>query len=616
MTAMKSPQPAGLPPDIRPPDLLGLQQQLQDLFGRHSQRSTLLPEFLYFLARLVNAGAVIFASRSNDLTVTEESLISKQAAGWSPDLADRLREEAGRAMAEGRPIITGLSGNQQVKILAVPVIGSGNSPQAISLALLLDRQSPELFVLILQLVATSLSLWQEKKCHPGIDAVVALGRFAAALVKALSASDRKIARSQVAAIFKDFFLADTAILASGERQAGECSLAVSSLASFDHRSPQITTIRQVVSECLQQRTILGWPNDPENPQAVNPSLILKALAADMHIGRTLCLPLHNEQKEITGVVILCWHDQRIDDNGKIHDFMAMEQFLAGLSAWLFPSPSPSKIAGLVHEPLRRSLAIVACLIACATVALVPMTYKVDADCLLIPQHVRFVVGQFNSILKEVGVSPGSAVTTGQKLARLDEKALELEIASFSADIQKARKVQDVHLAAGATAQAQIAGFEREGLEQKLAQARTRVSQLDIESPVDGIVIGGSLEQKIGGPINRGQELFQIASLASLTVEAFIDQEDIGLIRQDAETNILVDSFPQEKWQGTVTRILPQSEVRDGRHVFIIESFIDNDDGKLRPGMHGKMTISVGKKPLFWAILRKPWTYIVKVLQSF
>ena len=58
-------------------------------------------------------------------------------------------------------------------------------------------------------------------------------------------------------------------------------------------------------------------------------------------------------------------------------------------------------------------------------------------------------------------------------------------------------------------------------------------------------------------------------------------------------------------QGTVERIEPSSTIRDEEEVFIAEVVLENNDGKLRPGMKGSAQVFCKKRALGWSLFDQP-----------
>jgi multidrug resistance efflux pump len=242
----------------------------------------------------------------------------------------------------------------------------------------------------------------------------------------------------------------------------------------------------------------------------------------------------------------------------------------------------------------------------------PFRHTVSADCVLMPRTTRYVVAQFDGILQKVDWEAGTIVKKGQELARLEGQAIDLEISSLQAEIGKSRKLQDVYMVAGRTASAQIAKLESERLAEKLKLLQLQSTMLIINSPVDGVIISGAVEKTEGGPVHKGQTLFEIAPLARMIVELHILQEDFLYVAVERPVKISLDSHPGDNWVGKIDSIHPRTELRDGKYVFPAQCFLDNEKGELQPGMNGRAQISVGFKPLIWLLLQKPWIALQKI----
>ena len=68
------------------------------------------------------------------------------------------------------------------------------------------------------------------------------------------------------------------------------------------------------------------------------------------------------------------------------------------------------------------------------------------------------------------------------------------------------------MAAGKTAAAQIDQLEIQRQEVKRQLLERRLANLEIKSPIDGIVVAGDLQRSEGVPVNVGQVLYEVAPL--------------------------------------------------------------------------------------------------------
>ena len=137
----------------------------------------------------------------------------------------------------------------------------------------------------------------------------------------------------------------------------------------------------------------------------------------------------------------------------------------------------------------------------------------------------------------------------------------------------------------------------------------RQQNLDVRSPIDGIVTVGDLDKVEGAPVARGQTLFEVAPLDKMTVEIAIPEDDIQYVSRGFQAGIRLDSYPDVSWQGVLSRIHPRAEIRDNRNVFVAEFTLANPDERLRPGMLGRARIIGPRRPLFWNLFHKPWQWL-------
>lgn len=246
-------------------------------------------------------------------------------------------------------------------------------------------------------------------------------------------------------------------------------------------------------------------------------------------------------------------------------------------------------------------------------AWLPIPDRIRCDCQLEPVRRRFVAAPFAATLETCLAHPGDVVSAGDVLARLDGRELRWERAGLAAELGQARKRRDAAQAKGDYAEAQIAGLEIEGLELKLELLDHRVEQLELRSPVDGVVASGDLERAEGAPLQEGQSLFEIAPLEAMIVEVAVPDARIAELDTSRSLQVQLDAFPQRVWQTTIERVQPRGETRDERQVFIAEGTLDNRDAALRPGMKGRARVDLGRRAAGWVLLHRPWERLARLL---
>jgi HlyD family secretion protein len=133
---------------------------------------------------------------------------------------------------------------------------------------------------------------------------------------------------------------------------------------------------------------------------------------------------------------------------------------------------------------------------------------------------------------------------------------------------------------------------------QLAQARnaldlaqTRMKEMTIFSPVDGLVLRKNLE--VGEVANPGVPILTLMKPSEIWVRAYVPEEEVGRIKIGGPARIAVDAYPARRFPGRITEIASEAEftprnVQTKKErvnlVFRIKIAVDNPEGILKPGM--------------------------------
>jgi multidrug resistance efflux pump len=153
----------------------------------------------------------------------------------------------------------------------------------------------------------------------------------------------------------------------------------------------------------------------------------------------------------------------------------------------------------------------------------------------------------------------------------------------------------VRQAQAGVAQAE-AGLAQAEMGVKQAQAALNLANLQVEkltvySSISGVVMTRNVEP--GEVIQPGLTALTIAQIAKLTVTVYIPEDKYGRIELGDRAELSADSFPDETFNATVTRIADRAEytprnvqTKEDRQttVYAVELSVDNPAGKLKPGM--------------------------------
>lgn len=275
-----------------------------------------------------------------------------------------------------------------------------------------------------------------------------------------------------------------------------------------------------------------------------------------------------------------------------------------------PSQSTNATATRPHSSLAKSWsrsrwALTLGLIATAALV-VPVPYSVNCDCELQPVVRRFVAAPFEGALEKAFVEVGDTVQADQLLARMDGKEVRWEQAGNAAEYERAAKERDAHLADQKFGEAQLAKLQMERLSLTTKLLERRGENLEIRSPIDGIVVSGELKRAEGVRLAMGQTLFEIAPLDQMIVEVEIPEAELAHVTTGASATIRLEAFAGQRLDGNLKRICPRAELRRKQQVFVGEIVLPNDAGQFRPGMRGRVSIPAGQASLGWRLFHRAW----------
>tara|TARA_R110002049_G_scaffold27321_1_gene93924 strand:+ start:11880 stop:13361 length:1482 start_codon:yes stop_codon:yes gene_type:complete len=260
-------------------------------------------------------------------------------------------------------------------------------------------------------------------------------------------------------------------------------------------------------------------------------------------------------------------------------------------------------ASTTFQTMRRTVVLYS-LAALLVLMLIPLRYKVRADCELQPVQRRFIAAPLDGPLSNVEVRPGDTVAEGDLLATINPREIEYELASVRAEWNRADQEKKTSIAKHDFAASQIASLESDRLKSQAGLLEYRRDNLEIRSPIDGVVVAGDLKKSEGTPVKKGETLFEVAPLGKMIVEVAIPEHEWSSVREGMPVTLGLHALPGESLHGSLQRVHPRAELRDQENVFIGEVLINDPDGILRPGMRGRCWIACDRHPLGWNLFHR------------
>jgi RND family efflux transporter MFP subunit len=384
--------------------------------------------------------------------------------------------------------------------------------------------------------------------------------------------------------------------------------AVSGVESVDQESEAAKKTTSALQQPLISGRMLKFSRHQE--KTCTEDLALESYCQANNCEAALATPLLGVDEAVIGSLIVAGDSVKIMDEQLQHRTQQMLAIMSGQLGTVLRANRGlveifrSKFSRYWRAAKSKTIAAVLGIVLLAM--LIPTPYRIPCECEIQPVLRRFVASPHDGILEQTLVDVGDSVTEGQVIARLDGRMLRVEKSGLQAEFEGARKRRDQALATNDIARSQIAKSEMQRYQSKIEILQQQLTNLEIRSPITGIVIVGDLEKAVGAPLEMGQTLFEVAPLNKMVAEVRIPEADFNYVTTAMPVKLKIDALPFETISGVIQRVHPSTEVIDDQSVFVADVVLDNSKGQLRPGMSGSAKINSGWSPTLWNLFHRPW----------
>lgn len=238
--------------------------------------------------------------------------------------------------------------------------------------------------------------------------------------------------------------------------------------------------------------------------------------------------------------------------------------------------------------------------------------------------------EVNGRIKELPVDIGDHVKEHALLFALDDKDLQIELATRNQEIDSAKLQMDKAKLAmeqaerdyqrdkslydeklvseqvyesskqvweSASKDFELAKNSVDRAHSNLEQTKEKLKKTRVEAPFDCTVLTRSVTgigQAVSGSggFNSGTEVMTIANLADLVILAHVNQADVTRLRNGMEVHVAVEAVPGLVVTGVVERISPQATIVNNIKGFDARIRLRSPDARIQPGMTANITIPV------------------------
>ncbi|MBL1259226.1 MAG: HlyD family efflux transporter periplasmic adaptor subunit [Thiotrichaceae bacterium] len=266
--------------------------------------------------------------------------------------------------------------------------------------------------------------------------------------------------------------------------------------------------------------------------------------------------------------------------------------------------------------LGRKLVLLTIIAMVVFLSLYEGEYYLSSDSVLESYIQRMVTAPNAGFIESANVRAGDLVEKDDLLATLDDKDLRLERMKWLSQRSQLKKQYQEARASRDRAKMNVIDAQIDQADAQINLVEQNLTRSRITAPFSGLVVSGDLSQMLGGAVQQGELLFELAPLDAYRLIIYVDERRIDDV-VDAQRGVLVlSSLPDERFPFEVNKITPVSSVREGGNFFRVEARLDEISERLRPGMEGigkiyiddRLLISIWTRNLveWWQLLLWEW----------
>ncbi len=248
---------------------------------------------------------------------------------------------------------------------------------------------------------------------------------------------------------------------------------------------------------------------------------------------------------------------------------------------------------------RRKAIVAAAAAFIGWLALGRMAYEIPVPASLRAASTRRIAAPFDGVLAAVAIVPGTRVRSGDVLAQLDTREIELESQRLAHELAVARLEERRAFAERRFNEAAIARARGDELTAQAELGAEQLSRATLRAPFDGWLLRGDLREQVGARLARGQELFEVAPGLELEFELELPEAQFDAALAGAPARFSPFARPEQDERVEVAKVAPVAEMRNGRNVFVLTAASTGVPSGLRPGMEGIAVVEAGRRPVWW-----------------
>ena len=328
---------------------------------------------------------------------------------------------------------------------------------------------------------------------------------------------------------------------------------------------------------------------------------------ELGAAQAVCLPVY-EGDPCRAVMVLLWRDADAeipDENAsdlisrvlgealtiqsRAHPALALR-----LRNWLLATGT----ALFGARALKLKLALLVIALALVIGALIPSRHSPAFAARIEARDRLLVAAPFDGFLAESPVQLGDRVSAGAVLMRMEDNDLRLEGSRLAAEAEQLANAVQTARAGRDTAAVRDLDARLGQNRVQTALVESQLARASVTAARAALVIGGDAARRVGGRVRLGESLIELATVHSLAVQVFIDEDWVAALPESAEGELLLSAWPDRPIPVTLERITSEAQQVEGSNAFVGWMRFDlPGDLPLMDGMRGIVRVDAGATSL-------------------
>lgn len=217
-----------------------------------------------------------------------------------------------------------------------------------------------------------------------------------------------------------------------------------------------------------------------------------------------------------------------------------------------------------------------------------------------PEIINNITSASPNRIKQILVDEGMMVSAGQRLVIMDDintTSYQLQVDNAKANLKNVelnynRAVELFKIGGGTKQQVDQMEIQLINAKNALASAERTLRNMQentvLTSPISGVVTARNYDP---GDMTGTLPILTVARTKPVKIVINVSESDLSKVKKGMPAIITFDTYGDEIFNGTVTMVSPT--VDQASRTFGAEVTLANADGKVLPGMFGRVELSLG-----------------------